>query len=350
MPIYSVPNCRYNFVRSHKRCFNCFAAGHSVDSCPSPNTCFAPDCSAKHHTSLHSHFVKDDADAGNKEEKKDAEEPAAEEEKTPEPVDDKGKPKVCGMMKSNPKDVYLQVIPVKLSSDTTSVDTYGILDSCSEVTLLREDVAQRLGLEGEEGILPLGTVMDVPRDMLVPEVSLEASSVEGGTKFEIEGAFVLPTDRFNMPARPCPPEVSDVYTHLDGIDIEPVSPDQISILIGADVPTAHLQVEVREGSHNQPLAINTPFGWTLFGTSPSSGSKRRSMQSTCTTVSKAIHPVVEKFWQPQRRVFCNLLRSVRDPLEETLLKFWEEENVGILPSRTVAMSREDECVLTVLEQ
>ena len=52
------PKARYNFVKSHKRCFNCFAAGHSVDSCPSPNTCFTTNCSAKHHTSLHSHFVK----------------------------------------------------------------------------------------------------------------------------------------------------------------------------------------------------------------------------------------------------------------------------------------------------
>ena len=63
--------------------------------------------------------MKDDAGAESKDEKKDVKGSGTEEAN--EPLEDKANPKACGMMRSNPKDVYLQVIPVKLSSDTRSL-------------------------------------------------------------------------------------------------------------------------------------------------------------------------------------------------------------------------------------
>ena len=53
--------------------------------------------------------------------------------------------------------------------------------------------------------------------------------------------------------------------NLDGIDLDAIKPNQIGILIGADVPQALIPVDVRHGSQDQPLAVKTKFGWTLFG-------------------------------------------------------------------------------------
>ena len=211
----------------------------------------------------------------------------------------------------------MQVVPVKLVSDSNTLSTFGILDDCIQTTLIRGDIADKLSLVGTPSILPLGTVVAKAKDRVLPEVTLDVMSTDGSSRFFIDEAFVLPPEMFNMAAQPCPPERSDIYTHLDGIELPgPVSADQITILIGANVPKAHVQRQVREGPCNL-LAFETPFGWTLFGTAPA----RRSKHTMCTTTSSSIHPMVEKLWEPHKKVFCNLLHRPRDPLEDTLVKF-----------------------------
>ena len=339
------PKARFKLVDAHKLCINCLNDGHSVEDCSSKNTCFATGCSQKHHTSLHGYYVQGEGDSTAKD-GKDAE-PAKEDAGNHKEDTD---PKVCGMMQSRPKTVYMQVVPVKLHSDRTSLVTYGILDTCSGCSFVREDVADSLGLQGKKCVLPLGTVIDDARDLLVPEVSLDVSAVDGDESFPIEEAYILPTEKFKMPAQPCPPDLSEAYTHLEGIDVVPVSPNQITILIGANVPEAHLQLEVRKGSRNQPWAINTPFGWTLFGTSAATAEGLHgSFHSMCTTLNEVIHPMVEGLWEPHKKIFCNLLIGPPDPLEDTLLKFWEQEHTAILPSKTVAMSKDDQRAMAFLE-
>ena len=71
-----------------------------------------------------------------------------------------------------------------------------------------------------------------------------------------------------MPSRPqLRDDEDEVYTHLDGIPTEPVAAEDVSILIGADVPETVLAKSWRCGNVGQPLAVETVFGWTLFGPS-----------------------------------------------------------------------------------
>ena len=55
--------------------------------------------------------------------------------------------------------------------------------------------------------------------------------------------------------------------HLDQnfLGILRVWRNQIGILIGANAPEAFIVEEVKKGRHDQPLAVKTIFGWTLFG-------------------------------------------------------------------------------------
>ena len=70
-----------------------------------------------------------------------------------------------------------------------------------------------------------------------------------------------------MPEKPRLVQCSDshLFTHLDGIDLDAIKPDQIGILVGADVPAALIPIDVRYGSRDQPLLVKTIFSWTLFG-------------------------------------------------------------------------------------
>ena len=39
------------------------------------------------------------------------------------------------------------------------------------------------------------------------------------------------------------------------------------VVISADVPEAFIQLDIRKVKEGQPLAIRTPFEWTIFGSS-----------------------------------------------------------------------------------
>ena len=168
-------------------------------------------------------------------------------------------------MLSAPKDTYLQIVPVMLHSPGgKSCSTYALLDSGSQSTLLREDVAKQLNLKGKKSNVNITTIKDKSERLTLQEVSLNVSSRNNEHSLSIESAYVVPPNKFNMPAQPRPPNYkdSDLYTHLDGISLDEVRPEDIAILIGANVPEALLATDVRRGNKDQPLAVNTKFGWT----------------------------------------------------------------------------------------
>ena len=71
-----------------------------------------------------------------------------------------------------------------------------------------------------------------------------------------------------------------MYTHLDDIDLNAIRPENITMLIGANVPEAVLTtLDVRCGGNNQPEAVKTLFGWTLFGPAVTSTHARPSNTS-----------------------------------------------------------------------
>ena len=88
-----------------------------------------------------------------------------------------------------------------------------------------------------------------------------------------------------MPSRPRL-EDSEHFTHLDNISIDPISPDDITLLIGGDEAEVHLPLDVRRGHKDQPLAVKTPFGWTLFGSSRTVN-QDSSQEKHCSSANRA---------------------------------------------------------------
>ena len=275
-------------VKKLVRCFNCFGEGHTSKSCPSKNLCFKAGCTERHHTSLHDYFMTKggvckaskskknpkgatspsplDADKTNVAMSKE-EEAQVDEEGEHETTNmntesaQAGDKEFSGAMKIR-KDVYLQIVPVKLHGKDCTLDTYGLLDGGSQSTLIREDTAKKLRLVGTEKKVNLGTV-NGSSSITVCEVALKVSARDGGNKIDIPSALVRPASHFNMPSKPCFRDQVDAYKHLD-IKIDAVAPKDIEILIGANVPEALIIRDTRSGSSNQPLAVHTPFGWTFL--------------------------------------------------------------------------------------
>ena len=52
---------------------------------------------------------------------------------------------------------------------------------------------------------------------------------------------------------------------MKGIKLAHGLASEVTILIGSNLPDAFVQLELRRGKQDQPYAIKTPLGWSLFG-------------------------------------------------------------------------------------
>ena len=156
------------------------------------------------------------------------------------------------------------------------------------------------------------TVKDAAEHMKLETVRLCVGSRDAAYEVTIKEVCLCQADRFNMPSRPQLEDSRDeeMYTHLDDISLEAVAPEEISILIGADVPEAVLTYDVRQGNVGQPLAIKTMFGWTLFGPSLYKGGSRSIHCAVQFSEPEGVSQAVSSLWDEQGctyTVFVNLV-------------------------------------------
>lgn len=74
----------------------------------------------------------------------------------------------------------------------------------------------------------------------------------------------------NVSDRYCPNQVDlTQWLHLAHLELPhiPVDVPKVSVLIGQDVPQAHIVLDYPWGNspQNQPYAMRTPFGWCVAG-------------------------------------------------------------------------------------
>ena len=78
----------------------------------------------------------------------------------------------------------------------------------------------------------------------------------------VKGAYALNVRSFQCVRQTCSPK----RNHCHGMGIpDKVEPQDVKILIGVDNPEAHVQLDVRRGLPDQPLAVRTKLGWSLIG-------------------------------------------------------------------------------------
>ena len=303
------PIKKHDEIKRLELCFNCLYKNHDAIKCASTNRCLANGCGKRHHTSLHQHFAEMEL---NKKEDSSKEKEDVESGFT-------------GMLKSTKVAIHLQIVPVKLTADGKSSTTYALLDSGSECTLIKESMAKELNLKGKNKTIRISTFKDKEESMSVREVALDVSSTDGADTLKIGSAYVIPAGKFHMPSQEMPSDYDrDVYTHLDGIELGAVEAEDITILLGANVPEAMVPLEIRRGGESQPLAWRTRFGWTLFGASAA---------------------------QRSPELKCNLMHSSRDDqqIHQMVERFWIQEHYTDISDREVGMSVHDRCALATLE-
>ena len=147
-------------------CYNCLSKGHSFDECQSTHTCKVDGCGKKHHTLLH--------------------------------IDKSSQKQSNTHYSSNQNHkTYLQVLPVIVSNGENFITTNALLDTGSDSTLIRQDVADKLRLSGMDQSLELSNVMSISKKMKSKLVKFNLSSSSHPNEVEISNAWVVPD--LNLP-------------------------------------------------------------------------------------------------------------------------------------------------------
>ena len=342
----TAPRERMEMVKKWKLCFNCFQDKHQIKNCTSKNTCFRHGCKEKHHTTLHDYFLEKRTSGENKN-------------------DNRNNEIFHALTGTSPRSIYLQIVPVKVhGKGNETFDTYALLDSGSQSTLIRDDVAKRLGLKGKRKFIRIATVKDQAESIQVEEFGVKVSSRDGEYHVAIDSVYATPAKKFNMPSRPRCSEWkgNDSYSEFESISTEAINPEEITMLIGANVPEALLYTDVRHGNKGQPMAVKTKFGWTLFGASSGRRYEKKCAaiprdvsDTSCEEVSVLCSASQEKKENWDEKYVDqvdqdNQERRSGEELNKSLERFWVQEHQGIVAQRDCLMSTEDKIASINLEE
>ena len=188
-------------------------------------------------------------------------------------------------------------------------------------------------------VVNTGTVSQKAKREATNGVYLHVSARNGDNKIEVENAVSAPKEKFNMPSRPCIEHLKDldVYSKLRGIDFPAIDPDEVTILIGMDVPEAQRHLEEVLGGKGQPMAVRTPFGWTLGG--PSARVDKGVHCGLVRASAEALNSSVESWWEdneePPTVRINTVLTKTDEELHDGMEAFWQQEHCGILPQKEI---------------
>lgn len=284
---------RRAFVEKIKCCFNCLKDGHFAPNCTTASKCHQ--CDSNHHTLLH---VNQDSSASHQVIKK-----------TSNENQHYDSPTVTTniIQQESCQQVLLATARVNAIGPWGSTTIRVLIDQGSQATLVKEDIVQALRLKKRKMLVRITGVGNSEAGESKGVVSLLLSS-------KIDPEFSIMVDAFVVSkltaVTPTFPVKSGNWSYLKNINLADPQyhqPGNIDMIIGADMYGVLLKNGIRKGQLNQPVAVNTSFGWILSG-----------------PVGKTPIPTVS----------VNQVMIDNETLAHQLRKFWELEEIVDTPVLT----------------
>lgn len=337
---------RWATVRGARVCFACLNTGHHSNSCRKGQVCGIDGCKFRHHRLLHKREAEREKDPG----------------KDSGSQNDGGKAVNFHHSSEDLRSVgtYFKILPVNLYGPLGTLATFAFLDEGSNVTLLEQSVAGKLGLKGRSEPLRLhwtGDTMKTETDSR--KVSLQISGMDPQWKtypmYNVNTIqnLGLPTQSLNLM------EITNRNPHLQGLPLENYNNARPTILIGLDHQHLIVARELRAGKNDHDLmATRTRLGWLVHG-----DLRERKLvyqickqNCECREGMKGLSLLVEEYFSTENigvQVVKRHLESLEDQrankvLEQTLRhlgdKFecgllWRSEDIHLPESYSMALRR-----------
>ena len=244
-------DARRSFVRTNYLCFGCLGRNHLSKNCKRRHTC--KKCSRQHPTLLHSDKPPEKPETATK--------PDAKTE-TAFPVNAHATSgNVC---------VSSSIVPVYLTAAAEphkEVLVYALLDTQSDSSFIKTELAEALSLEREPVRLNLSTMTST--NTLIHSCivrNLQIRSMDSNRNISLKDAYtrdLIPVDKAHIPTR----DSTARWPHLQGVAelLPPLQPCDIGLLIGCNCPAALTPLEVVSGGSQEPFALKTELGWSVIG-------------------------------------------------------------------------------------
>ncbi|CAH8599139.1 unnamed protein product [Schistosoma guineensis] len=236
-------------VRKRGLCYLCLRKGHIAMTCNSGIKCDVENCKVRHNSLLHIDSIDNH---------------------------------VVNLAKDwDSSKVCLGIVPVRLYGPKGCLETYALLDSGSDTSLVCEELINQLGIKGKETSIRVATVNGTTNcDCL--EVYLEVFSLDERGSVRINKVYTtkkLPIDH----ATPLTELQLKRWKHLKDITLPKLKSNYVGILIGCDAPDAHWVLEQRLGDRKHPFAVRTHLGWMIIGPKGVSRSLHQVQWCHCST-------------------------------------------------------------------
>ena len=311
-------------VREQRRCFRCLTGKHNSRDCHRKGRCTVEGCKKRHHHLLHGMIEKEvsfDLPEG---------------DSASGVGDTSGTQTVgcCAVSKiSVCSEVVLhRVLPVRLiGPGGKSFEGHAFLDPGANSTLIKKSTARILGLKGETTRVKFGMFNGDADDAQVEVVSVGIQSVDGKATINVDHVFTV--EHIAIPPQDIDwPTAKKQWAHLADIELPPIRFSEPDILVGIDAIEAHLQLDIRSPGPfvKGPIAIRTPFGWSVAGPVDFGGGARTT--------------------NPRTSIACISAKSCpNEEFEKVLKANWEIEAYGAANQKETVWSVEDERALQFLE-
>ena len=259
---------RRHSVKENKLCFNCLSKTHIVKDCKSSFICREQNCDKEHHTllyeppnvNLNNNLISDLCTEN---------EYLQKEVSHLENIEHLSRPQLsCNKINKNPQQnnttTYLQVLPLTVSYEDKELSVNALLDSGSDSTVISKSLADYLNLSGQEKEIQFSNAVSSTTKIKSKLVTFSISSGSHPGKINVKNAWIV--ENLNLPPNKIDnAEIKDKWPHLKDLNLDFSNTRDISILIGADMPTLHIDQEIRKGKPNEPITIKTILGWVLMG-------------------------------------------------------------------------------------
>lgn len=226
---------RLRAVEKEKLCGTCLNK-HGDNPCGSKLRCTVKNCKGNHHSLLH----------------------RAEESVQLQKVE-------CNKHEGSTRSVIFRMVPVTLHADSKRYDTLAFLDEGSSTTLIDDEVVNLLQVKGQPEPLIVTWTGNINRcENTSQRVAITLSAQGSNEKILLEDVrtvseLLLPRQDMRFS------EVSRQYPHLAGLPVKDYRDKRATILVGLDNLHLFAPLESRVGNWNEPIAVRSKMGWTVYG-------------------------------------------------------------------------------------
>ena len=217
-------------VQEQGLCFRCLGNDHWAKDCKAR----CSKCNRRHHELIHDESRDND--------------------RVSQPP--QGQSNAVSVNAASSSKTWLGIIPVVIHGEGKDIETCALIDSGANVTLVRQDIFNELGVPGEDCSLGMMTVDGFSQQVDRQKATLNVSSVDGQGHVKLD---VYTTDTLNIGLNSCRRDLNQ-WEHLKDIPLPEIKNDDVGLLIGTDTTEMFWTHDERRGACKEPFARKTLWG------------------------------------------------------------------------------------------